>query len=570
MDLKTLGAIFLIILLFNLFFFGVPFGIAWGFLFLILNTYYFFIQKKNDNLQDKTIGVICSILAVLFGFLISFRGNEIVQFVDFALASFLSTAALTFYKRESKFNFNFLRFILLPGNLFFNSLQALFNQERENIQITPGHKESQVGLFRGIAIAIPIFLVLLFILMQADPAFSKLVSDVFRNIGERLVISLILFTGLFWIAMIKFIDIFKDKSENKNAPLGKVHELSIILGSIITLFTIFIVVQFQYLFSTVGERQLHELGIKSLTFSEYINKGFFELLVASSIASIVLMYVFHSLFKIVDSKRKIVQIFSAILTIETGLLLLSAAKRDIMYADEHGLTRARIIGFIFLVWLSLILLIFLVRTFKNLKNITLFYAFSFVTLLAVLVLNFVNIDNLIASDFKPTVNKETDYTYISSLSADASEGWKDALGDAYQVSQPLIAKTDLSADEARKLYYAHDTLSNLNWKIELLVNKYGNTDEIIQWYKTDKPIEWEKFAKSKNEADLPGYIKRDRHWQGFNLSEYFAYNKIIENKNQFFMIPELRRVSIERYDRIPDYVKNSIQFDRSQTAPLTN
>ena len=46
--------------------------------------------------------------------------------------------------------------------------------------------------------------------------------------------------------------------------------------------------------------------------------------------------------------------------------------RFVLYADAYGLTRARVFGFIFLIWLSIILIIFLFRIFGELKQKWLF------------------------------------------------------------------------------------------------------------------------------------------------------------------------------------------------------
>lgn len=260
------------------------------------------------------------------------------------------------------------KFLLMPLISIESSIAAVFNIFKHENSFESAQKDSTSALIRGLIIGIPVSLVLLFLLTKAAPIFGQLTQRFFTNIGERAVISLILFIILLGFGLSKFLEKVIAEAQTTHVPIGKSHELVIILGSVISLFAVFIIVQVKYLFSSIGEGELHQLGITSLTYSEYVRKGFFELLIASSIASGLIIYVFKYLHHLRDGQKILTQVSSGILTIETALLLLSAVKRVALYADAHGLTRARIFGFIFLIWLAVILLIFLIRVFKEMKK----------------------------------------------------------------------------------------------------------------------------------------------------------------------------------------------------------
>lgn len=58
-------------------------------------------------------------------------------------------------------------------------------------------------------------------------------------------------------------------------------------------------------------------------------------------------------------------------------------------------------------------------------------------------------------------------------------------------------------------------------------------------------------------------------WQAFNLSEYFAYQHIRDNKETFDLVPKLLEQANQIDQKVSTEVRNATQFDRSMDAPLT-
>ena len=395
------------------------------------------------------------------------------------------------------------------------------------------HKNT-ASLIKGLIITIPVFAILLLLLTRADPIFSQLTQNLFSGVGERTVKSLVIFSTLlgFGLATIKL----QEHALEERIAEGKSHELMVIIGSVITLFAAFILVQFKYLFSSVGERELAQLGINSLTYSEYVRKGFFELLIASSISCGLLVYVLRYYEHLRGRLRVVIHLFSNILTIETGLLLLSAVKRLMLYADAHGLTRARIFGFVFLVWLGILLAIFLIQLLQRMKKQWFFASVVAATLFILMLVNMVNIDGLIATLYKPTVNGEVDYYYLVKLSPDAIESWQPAIKDATETIARLEGVADVLTEQNRQLYYRNSTLNNLKLKIDYLVYKYGTNPQ--------------------------------RQWQSFNLGEYLAYKKIVANWEFYKQIPVLLNKISAIESRVSTEVIQNTPLDRSTQPPL--
>lgn len=531
--------------LYNILFFHTNLGVGTGFLFLALNLYFFLTRNRQS--KNLNLAYYSSSVAVIFAFLFAFRDNGIVQLVDFGAAMFFSLVAFYFYKYTGSFTYEIPNFILIPIIAIKSAFGGFFGLLRKDTWKT-GYVEKDVtsSLIKGFFIAVPLFIVLLIILTQADPIFGKLVGDIVTTIGERLFVSFFVFTALVSFGSAIILEKIQQQKEISPISFGKAHELAVITGSVLFLFAAFIAVQFRYLFFTVAEKELSQLGIASLTYSEYVRKGFFELLIAAVIASGVIMYVLRYLSFFKDRQKRIVQVFSGLLTIETGLLLLSAAKRLFLYADAHGLTRARIFGFVFLIWLAVLLTIFFIRIVREIQKEQFFASIVIITIFVVMLINMVNIDGIIATQYKPTVNNEVDYYYIVSLSADASDAWAPAIEDADRILSQLDNIAQFSTEDNRKLYWAKSTLENVMLHATYLLEKYGDLS-----------------GKTLSEDEI-----QKRKWESYNMSEYSAYNTIHENNAAFSRITTLLRKATTLQDKASIEVRQNTPIDRSTKPPL--
>lgn len=554
MSIKAVSLAALVFVAFyNILFFPTATGVGSGFLVLALNVFFYATRNKADKNLFLAVGT--SSLAVIFGFLFAVRANEIVRLVDFLTTVFFSLAALYLYKSDRQLTLQVFHFVLTPLIAAESSFMALLRLFSQRDSAPEDKKDSTAFWIRGLAVSLPILGILLLLLVQADPIFRKLTENALSNMGERIILSCLLFASLLGFGLSRMLEKFKQESESFHLSEGKFHELSIIIASVSTLFLLFILVQFRYLFSSVGERELHELGINSLTYSEYVRKGFFELLIASSIASGIVAYLFKYLHKFKETEKFVLQILSSLLTIETGLLLLSAAKRLALYADAHGLTRARIFGFIFLLWLMTFLIIFMVRIFKEVERKWFFTGFLTATLVALLLVNIVNVDGLIATQYKPTVNGEVDYYYIAKLSPDASQAWVPAIENSGQIINSLSPVASPSAEDGRKLYWASYTLSALKYQIGFLLTKYGTSKQINAWHQV-LPINYDTVYQVRG------------GWQAFNFSEYLAYRQVADDMNFYLQIGSLLKEADVLENRIPPDVRQKIMLDRSLEPPL--
>ena len=537
--------------IFNLLFFKVFVGIGVGFIFLLFNFYFFFIRNKENSYTQ--LGIQSSCIAVFFGFLLAFRANEIVSFINYICAGFFSLISLYLYKQPKVITYKILDFLTAPFILLRDTIAGIFGEANYKKDFSSLKKPHSKSLLRGVVIALPLLFVLFVILSHADPIFNKLVNQGLSSIGERFIFSAFV---LFSLVALGLAELKKSPEVKKiiEHASGKPYEAVVIVGSIVLLFAAFIMVQFRYLFSKVSIQDLHQLGINSLTYSEYVRKGFFELLIAAVITIGVAIYVLHFLHLANGKIKRVLQVSTGVLLIEVGLLLASAAQRVMLYEAANGMTRARMFGLVFLVWLSIMLLIFLVKVFRDIKQKWFFSAVISTTLIVVLGMNVINIDGLIATKYKPTVNKEIDYYYLAYLSYDGYESWKPALIYIDKEFSRLEKLQTLTVEDNRRFTWAHFTLRQLYNNREFLRAKYGSYDEFVEMYKQ---------AKQPITAEL----RQMREWQSFNLAEYIAYLNI-KNDPQVKQIPMLLYRTIDIDKKVSEPIRYNTPLDRSRMAPF--
>lgn len=557
---KAIIAGLILVVFYNFFFYQIDIGVGVGLFFLILNIIFF--ASRDQESKNTTLGIISSIFSVLFGFLVGFRSNEILLILNILAALFFASNAIFLYKDQTIFPFLIFKFLTAPIRVVIESTRSLSSLLKgdKSFSDSPFSKTTISAILRGAFITIPLFLVLLFLLILADPVFAKYATDLISDLGERLVFSVVIFWGIFFQLIMQIKSKFSLKDSESKSQRSV--ELIIISGTLSLLFAFFIAIQLRYLFTNFGERELHKLGIQSLTYSEYVKKGFFELLIAATIASSVIVYALKHVHRLVGKNKLIVQVLTGILTTEIGLLLLSAAQRINLYYASHGLTRARIFGLLFLINLAVILIIFLIKIFKDYNRRWFFSASVLSVILVLLLSNIINIDGLIATKYKPTVNKEIDYYYLASLSIDGYQSWQEALQDADVTLSSLEKIKDYSAENNRRLYYTQNTLHLLKYKTDFLNHKYGPYEKVYEEYKVLN-------QSSSENRKIPDEVLISRKWQSFNLSEYQAYEAVLKNSEFTLKLNKLLDRAAKISARVPQNIRNNTPLDRVTEPPLT-
>ncbi len=519
------------VLIYNLLFFKTNFwGLGFAILIALINLSFFIVRNRESRLI--WLGISASVVSLIFGLMVAWRADGLIQFVNISVSIVLACTSLYFYKLDGVFNFKIIEYLTAPLSVVAQLPVALFGKiDQPGKEELPSSSASQISksLVNGLLISIPVVGVLGYLLIQADPIFGKLTQDFLSSIIERLIVSIVLFTALFTFVrvQIKKTGIFSKQIDETKDQKG--YEMMVVLAAVAILFGIFIAVQFQYLFSNPDLSKLQEVGIASLTYSEYVRKGFFELLIVGSIVIGIVSFIVKKL-KQIDGREKIlIQTFGSVVLLETGMILWSDFLRLQSYAMENGLTRARIAGFIFLLYLAYLLLVMLFEMIQKVNQKQLFLAIVPVTLLFIASLTIVNIDSLIATRYQPKVNNEIDYFYITSLSADSYPSWKAAIVEANQLVGPMVVKETLDGEDYRKLFYISRSLSYIQ----------NQRDDI-------------KFQT----------------WQSFNLGKNAANSYIKDNPETFNELDVLVTLVSQLENRVGQQVKDTTTLDRDITPPL--
>lgn len=419
------------------------------------------------------------------------------------------------------------------------------------------------GWIKTGVIAFIVLLIFLTLLSQADPVFAEVMRE-FRSqlVGRWLwTILLIFLFSAWWTTSVDK----KDEQESQSSWLAN-RDVVAILGVVTTVVGVFLVVQFQYLFG--GSRQL--LETLDLTFSEYVRKGFTELLLAVFIGGI-LAYLAGAKLRSSAQAPKVITILNTAMIAELALLLLSAFQRDMLYVDTYGLTRVRVIGEVFLIWLAFFLVVLLVYAWKKIREkfaLTLLWSGALLVLLSI---NIFNVDRWVVQG-APGHHEYTDYFYLMQLSEDAGQSWLKQIDAISLDLQPLLEKEQLSDEERAQLAGLKLALMSFVENRDQLYTKYAPESWLLENYQqiglslpvkgreTIQKNEWAwntnlivdrvanpETKQAAKDVVIPETLAKYRSWEFTNLAEKQTYDLLQSQEEYVFTVPEQLLADILRY-----------------------
>ncbi|WP_313339697.1 DUF4173 domain-containing protein [Sedimentibacter sp.] len=285
----------------------------------------------------------------------------------------------------------------------------------------------------GILISVPSVLFLVFMLSSADMVFKNNFDNYLMWIEKifdtfnifKLIVGTI--AGLYLFGHLYSVFEEKDNSmeniitlnSNSFKAKGDMIILNILLVSILFIYTIFMVIQFRYLFSA-GELP------NELNYAEYARRGFFELVFLSVLnIGLILLISYLLKDKIYVEKNKwgtVTKMMLIYLCIITGTLLVSSYYRMSLYDGAYGFTRLRILVYLFLLFEAVGLTATLIYILKH--NFNLLFVYAVIGIGFYLTINIVKIDTIIAKRnidmYLAGQTESLDMDYLTSLSVDAA------------------------------------------------------------------------------------------------------------------------------------------------------
>jgi len=560
--------VFLALLVFHLYFYAQPLPLPGTLSFLIFTlTFHLLIWlsfKPALKFYPTSYALITSLLAIFSSAISLFHASAVDRFLLFLVTTSLSAISLYLLAlTHSRFG-SLSEILAVPFRLLTHSISAFFNLYTQGFNrllsrqsTLKNHSQKSISILRGLLLTLPFAFLIILLLSSADPIFSHTLSRIFNlHLGEltqtifnRLIASLFITHIAATIISLKITRRFRSPL-NINTYSRYSTEALILTSTIAIILGFFLIIQFRYLFASVPETALHQFGL--LTFSEYVRRGFVELVLVSAIVyfAVGLSYLVYRQ----NPSHRFHLLANFILLSEALIFILSIFRRLYLYQSAHGLTRIRFYGMFFLFIIISATLILIARHFFKRRLPFYLLEFSAMIFFAFLATT-VKVDRLIAQSFPPTVNQEIDYTYIARLSPDALSGWIQAHRQVRQFldDHPQLTKDHpYSLETARQIRYHYLTLLALKDHFHYLQTRYSQ--EIFIPSTTPTP----NYYLKPNEPSLYHY----------NFAESKTYDRLHQELDLDQFLSDLSTLEIAHHQVMQTFTYSD--FDRSFSSPLVD
>lgn len=383
--------------------FGIDAAI-FAFAFILLELFYLIVKKvklKNASFVLLAISLLSAINFMLYS-------NFTLKYINFLFITFFAiywlyyTCGMSLKGKISElFVFDVIRMFLVTPFSNFIIGPLLITKTSKNAKIA----KSLFSIFLGLIVAIPVTLIVIFLLARADAQFEniwKYISNViFNNIFTYIFqfiigipIAFYFFACFYGFVTKSHADTLNETDSTKFSSLFKFVPSLISYTAILPLCVVyitFIVTQIPYFFSA-----FYNTLPLNYNFADYARRGFFEL------CAVVFINLCVILLMVVLTKRKDginnVKGLRAYITIFSGftlILIATALSKMFMYIDAYGLTLLRVYTSWFMSAFALTFMLIIIKQLFQKFNLarTLLLTLS----LWFLVLLFANVDGLVAN-----------------------------------------------------------------------------------------------------------------------------------------------------------------------------
>lgn len=342
-------------------------------------------------------------------------------------------------------------------------------------EVDANKTEIMKRVLKGILITVPCLFLLILMLASADAIFLKGTDRFFNYLGDfvniqsifKIICGIVAGLYLFGLMYIAYNPKDEEAPSEVKEKSGDLTVLNILLISVLTIYTLFVFIQFRYLFA--GGQLPY-----GLTYTEYARKGFFELLFLSGLNILLILITVNLTQAAQGLWSKITRYLCHYLCLVTIILLTSSFYRMMLYSSWAGLTRLRLLVFGFLIFEAIGLFITFFYIYKPRFNITAVYLT--IGLIYYLVLNLVPIDLIVAKNQVDRVfsNQKPRIDYVLTLSPDAAPQVT-RLIDSEKVGPGLNKKAQSYYDRINKRYHNRGGWRGYNLSIKnghaLLIEK---------------------------------------------------------------------------------------------------
>jgi hypothetical protein len=482
---KNLFGVALFILFANIFFFRMIGSLAVSLFLSGLFIYILSVVPIKAYFQKHPLSLILNFLIIIFLIiLIPLRASIWIQIGLIGSYTILLINFIYCLKADIAIARSFGEQISIPFRLGLSFLASAFSQLGNflspDINSNRRSTNNKILVYLGgFVIGFVVITILLSLFSSADPIFAKYLSRItslftFDKLITRIVLSSLIAVIILPIAGMVVHNQFKSEFFKSNT--SSVSEIiTIIMTMVFIAVGFFLLIEWPYVFVNVArETDLSKYGIS--TYSEYVRRGFAELLIAGTLIYTLIWLGFSAYRQKQSRHLSILSIAQIGLVFECLIYLLSIGRRIILYWQFHGLTLVRFYGGIFLIFVFGLSLIMLLRHFRkaNWIKIELYW-----TLLIILFLGLFNAESFIVRHHPPTVNNRIDNAYLSRFSADGYEGWI----ESYKFAETTINKfknadpATITSDNRRDLAVSQSIINTLSRSYLRLIQFYGSDSD---------------------------------------------------------------------------------------------
>ena len=227
----------------------------------------------------------------------------------------------------------------------------------------------------GVIVFLPLIIIVILLLMSADLAFENFAAGLLEGLQMDKIalyvwqfiigipVAFYLYGLVYGNVKGRYADKMTVESVGKAAQSMRLAP-RVAIYSVCTVFNViyltFFVVQADYLFSAF-EGTLPEV----FTYSEYANRGFFELCGVAALNLLILMIVHLAAKREKNEEPKMLRVQTAAMVLFTILLIATALSKMVIYIDAYGMTQLRVYASWFMVVLLLVFVVLGVRQFKR-------------------------------------------------------------------------------------------------------------------------------------------------------------------------------------------------------------
>lgn len=250
----------------------------------------------------------------------------------------------------------------------------------------------------GLLITIPLFIIVLSLLMSADIMFESIFDGLLESISRNAVSDILQFGFSIPLAFMLFSVLYSNKTRAEKDDIfppvksqGYIHPVMLYsaIMPIMLLYVVFFISQLGYFFSA-----FQSVLPQDYSYAEYARQGFFELCGVATI-NLFIIIVSHATVKKTDYKApKGLKILTAVLSVMTIMLIITALSKMIMYITNYGLSRLRFYTSWFMVLLLMLFAYIIVKQFK--ESFRMYFAIAATFSVMFLSLIYCNVDYITA------------------------------------------------------------------------------------------------------------------------------------------------------------------------------